>query len=86
MSDLFILNVYLPTDMEEHLDDFRMYLYKIHTIFTSSPTVNNVVMGDFNANIIRKCSRFGIELKCFSNREGYHICDEIALPDDSFTY
>ena len=23
MSDVFILNVYLPTDTDEHLDDFR---------------------------------------------------------------
>jgi hypothetical protein len=29
--ELFLLNVYMPTDSEDNLDDFVFYLYKIHT-------------------------------------------------------
>ena len=55
-SQIFVLNVYLPTDCYENLDEFQSYLYKIHTIFDNNCTANNIAIGDFNASVT---ARFG---------------------------
>ena len=84
-SEIFMLNVYLPTDTKENLDDFQSYLYKVHTIFGNNTTVDNLMIGDLNANT-RKPSSFGSEMIRFCHENGYFICDTAMLPDDSFTY
>ncbi len=81
--DLSLLNVYMPIESEENFDDFTLYMYKIHTIVRKNGTVNNIAIGDFNANL-RKASMFGTELHRFVSNKGYLIrsaYDTVSLLD-----
>ncbi len=82
---LFLLNVYMPTESEENFNDFTFYMYKIHTIFRNNGTVNNIAIGDFNANL-RKASLFGTELHRFVSNKSCQISDKQILPLDTFTF
>ncbi len=83
--DLFLLNVYIPTESEEKLDDFTFYMYKIHTIFRNNGTVNNIAICDFNANLIQT-SMFDTELYRFVSNKCYLISGKQILSPDTFTF
>ncbi len=75
----------MPTESEKNLKDFTFYVFKIDAIFRNNGTVNNIAIGDFNANL-RKTSLFGIELHRFVSNKGYLISDKQILPPDTFTF
>ena len=59
------------------------YAYKIHTIFDNNCTANNIVIGDFNANVT---ARFGRELNSFCADKAYIMIDAVILSPDSFAF
>ena len=62
-----IMNVYMPFDCNDNMNDFIYYFYKIDTVFKNNHTVYNTAIGDFNSDLLRS-SMFGGELCKF--------CDE----------
>ena len=85
LEQIFVLNVYMPVDHRDNLDDFQYYMYLIHTLFRESNTTKNYAVGDFNANI-RKPSCFGEEITDFCKDKSYVLSDKLLLPSDTFTY
>jgi exonuclease III len=86
------LNVYLPYDNGENLDEFLFYMYKINDIFINYESPYVMALGDFNANIEgfynkKVYHRFGRELISFCTEENLIISDTIHCSvDDTYTF
>ena len=80
-----ILNIYMPFDCNDNIDEFTYYLYKIDTAFKNNHTVFNMAVGDFNSDILRS-SVFGKELTKFCEENDYIIGDRRYLPENSLTF
>ena len=80
---LLILCVYMPVCTADNLDDFVMYLGKIHAIVLASETANVIVIGDFNAAID---FRFGWQLSGFCDEYFYIRSDLEFLGHNSDVY
>ena len=60
---ILFLNVYMPCDSRDNLDDFLFYLFNINNLIEDHPGSHYCITGDFNSNIINGCnSLFGREL------------------------
>ena len=81
-----VLNIYMPFDCNDNIDEFTYELYKIDTAFKNNHTaVFNMAIGDFNSDILRS-SVFGRELTKFCEENDYIIGDRRCLPENSFTF
>jgi exonuclease III len=47
---ILILNIYLPYDNGDNMDEYIFYLHKINTIVGSYPSTHVYIYGDFNAH------------------------------------
>ena len=72
-----------PVCTADNLDDFVMYLGKIHAIVLASETANVIVIGDFNAAID---FRFGWQLSGFCDEYFYIRSDLEFLGHNSDVY
>ena len=80
-----ILNVYMPFDCNDNMNDFMYYLYKIDTVFKNNHTVYNMVILDFISDLLR-LSMFGRELCKFCDEKCYTIGDQKHLLENTFTF
>lgn len=81
-TKILFLNVYLPYDKGDNLEDFLYYLYKINDIIENYDTPYVYALGDFNADTsgifhddIKH--RFGNELTKFCIQESLTISDTL---------
>ena len=82
-ATLSILNVYLPYDDGNNLDEYTMYLGKITSFLEANPY--SCVCGDFNADTLNM-SRFGAELVKWINREKICFTSNEYLKSEDFAY
>ncbi len=78
------LNVYLPCDSGDNLDDYSFYLSKVDSMLRDD--THTAAIGDFNANISHDHHRFGKELKSFCETENLTISDHLLCHKDTFTF
>ena len=79
-----IMNVYMPFDCNENMNDFIYHSYKIDAVFKNNHTVHNMAIGDFNSDLLGS-SMFGRELCKFCDEKCYTIGDQKHLPENMFT-
>ena len=79
------MNVYLPYQCEENIDDYMLYLGKLSSIINQCNTPYICIVGDFNAKIN---SKFEHELLTFVKSDKLHISDYEFFGTNSgvFTY
>ena len=84
-ATILLLNVYLPYQCDDNIDEYLAILGKIQAISDSFESTNIFIIGDFNANI-SKPSLFSPHLDAFINECHFIPSDIRCLPPDSFTY
>ena len=82
---ILLINVYLPYDSYDNLDEFMFLLSKVNSIIENHPSSHACVIGDFNANTSHD-SLFGKELVRFCNNEHLIIADNLLCNDSTFTF
>ena len=86
-NSILFINVYLPCDTSDNLDDFVFCLAKANSIIDSHPCNHACIIGDFNANLIKGCnSLFGKELTRFCKDEQLVIADKTLCDNSTFTF
>ena len=84
---ILFINVYIPCDIKDNLDEFLYYLAKINSIIEDHPSSHSCIIGDFNANITKGCkSLFGKELVQFCESENFVIADALKCDESAFTF
>ena len=76
-----IMNVYMPFDCNENINDFTYHLYKIDIVFKNNHTVYNMAFGDSDSDLLRP-SMFGRKLYKFYDEKCYTIRDQKHLPEN----
>ena len=84
-ATILLLNVYLPYQCDDNIDEYLAILGKIQAISDSFESTNIFIIGDCNANI-SKPSLFSPHLDAFINECNFIPSDIRCLPPDSFTY
>ena len=84
---LLFINIYMPCDKTENLDDFLYYLAKVNSIIDGHPCAYSCIMGDFNTNLVNGSnSHFGEELIKFCESENFIIADKCLCDKSTFTF
>ena len=84
---LFFINVYMPVDGYDNLDEFLSYLAKLNSYVEELNSPYVAFFGDFNANCEEgKSSLFGKELARFCKEENFSMADQTYCPASSFTF
>ena len=88
-----LLNVYLPYNCDDNIDEYKYYIAKIDSIITGYASPYIYVIGDFNAHVSSDSPpnrhKFGSELQSFCEDENYILSDVEYLKNitgDVFTY
>ena len=81
---LSFLNVYLPYDNGNNINEYQAYLRKIESELSKQHC--SCAIGDFNANFTSSSHRFGRELVSYYHSENLVISDKKFAPPDTFTY
>ena len=83
--DSLYVNVYLPYQCDDNLDNYMYYLGKLSAIINESPTSNITVVGDFKAKIGSPSEDELQSVVCSSN---IHISDfeYVGYSSDKYTY
>ena len=84
-QSILLLNVYLPFDCANNLDDFMFCLARIDSFITDFQSPYVYACGDFNANLLAK-SRFGKEFVNFCENVDLVISDYVLNPQGVFTF
>ena len=84
-ATILVLNVYLPYQSDDNVDEFQAILGKIHAISDSFESSNIFIIGDFNADLT-KTSLFSPFLNSFINECHFIPSDIKYLPPDLFTH
>ena len=84
-ATILVLNVYLPYQSDDNVDEYQAILGKIQAITDSFDSSNIFIVGDFNADLI-KTSLFSPFLNSFISECHFIPSDIKYLPPDSFTY
>ena len=83
MSELCLLNVYLPYCSRANTDEFLSYLGKLRQLCEELQCPNISFVGNFNAGAT---NTFGGLLEDFCMENVFFISDYALLPQDTFTY
>ena len=84
---LALLNVYMPVDHSQNVDDFMYYLAKIEDFLRNHSSPYIAVCGDFNANLLHNShSPFGQQLMKFCHDNNLLVADQRLCPASSFTF
>ena len=85
-DELFIINVYLPTNdrSAETTARYQLVLGEIQNCLDNIPSNRVILVGDFNADHIRKTSHWSI-LEEFISHNCFQMNDSV-LPADTFTF
>lgn len=84
--NLLIINVYMPCDYGNNLNEYNNYLSKVSNVIDSYNSPYVYVVGDFNAHLKSNGSdnsRFGVELSDFCENESLVISDFDFLSNNS---
>ena len=84
-ATILVLNVYLPYQSDDNVDEYQAILGKIQAITDSFDSSNIFIVGDFNADLI-KTSLFSPFLNSFISECHFIPSDIKYLTPDSFTY
>jgi hypothetical protein len=91
-KSILLLNIYMPYDCDDNVDEFLLYLSKVDSIVEDHSTPYVLCFGDFNANLIKDHynklhKRFGVELDNFCLALGLVISDyRLMCNTDVFTF
>ena len=84
---LVLLNMYLPVDNSQNIDDFLFYMTKLREFIDNHTSPYVAVFGDFNANILPNSnSAFGRHLLQFCSKNNFLVADQCFCPPSCFTF
>ena len=90
---LLFVNIYMPYDCPDNVDEYIQYLARINEIIVMHPTPYVYIIGDLNANTCTKNngnnsvnSNFGKILIDFCEEENIVLADYDLLPKDTYTF
>jgi exonuclease III len=83
-TKLLLVNTYLPCSSDANLEDYLLYLNKLDSIISTSDTVYNMVLGDFNADTMLNNNGeiqqlFGRKLLSFCSEHDLVLSDHTRL-------
>ena len=82
-SITLFINVYMPYETHDHLDEFNAILGTLHSTIQELNIDHLCIIGDFNAHPTRN---FYAELLAFCNHHSLTISDVNLLPQNSFSF
>ena len=87
-ASFVILCIYLPCFLNtpEREDHYLSCLGSLHSIIEDIPTTSMFIVGDWNADILRRENSFGPHLELFCDDQKLFLSSKCLLPPDSFTY
>jgi exonuclease III len=86
-KQIALLNVYLPVDSSQNMDNFMFYLSKIGDFIDSHPTPYVAVIGDFNTNLLQNShSVFRSHLLQYCQENNLLVVDQRLCSNDTFTF
>ena len=84
-ATILVLNVYLPYQNDDNVDEYQAILGKIQAISDSFESSNSFIIRDFKAELI-KTNLFSPFINSFISECHFIPSDIKYLPPDSFTY
>jgi endonuclease/exonuclease/phosphatase family metal-dependent hydrolase len=81
-----LINVYMPCDHTDNLDEFLELLSYLRTAIDESDAPYVSMIGDFNANTLATNALFANELRRYCRDESLSISDTSFCPADTFTF